>query len=85
MTVPDGELIGPDRLERLAEEGWSIASGWKLKSGGYYYTIRRLGWERIKLDGPLAPATLAQLAGDGWTLVSGSNRENVFERPVARS
>lgn len=85
MTIREGEVIGPDRLEQLAEDGWSIASGWHLKSGGYYYTLRRIGWHQLKLSGKIESETLAQLAAEGWTLISDAGGMHVFERPAERA
>lgn len=35
LKVPKGEILGPEKLKRLAKDGWSIYSSRPMRNGGY--------------------------------------------------
>lgn len=41
IKIGTDNVVTPDRLRLLADHGWSIASAWKLTSGGFNLLLTR--------------------------------------------
>lgn len=41
LHVASDNVVNPEKLAMLAEEGWAIYSAWKLKGGGFNLLLTR--------------------------------------------